>query len=144
MSTKNLEVEVQRQKNQAHLNELSLQQSLKEEETKVHIQDQELRREKAQKDQDLSYQKHQLDLRLAEVKAEVDSMVAKAGAVSPDLIAALQAFSDRALVEKVSASMSPLAILGGKSVADVIQNLLKGTTLENTLSEWSGSNEEKK
>jgi major vault protein len=55
MSTKNLEVEVQRQKNQAHLNELSLQQSLKEEETKVHIQDQELRREKAQKDQDLSY-----------------------------------------------------------------------------------------
>jgi major vault protein len=142
MSTKNLEVEVQRQNNQSHLNTLALQQNLKEEEARVHIQSQELLREKAQNDQNLTYQKHHLDLHLTEVKAEVEAMVAKAGAVSPDLIAALQSFSDRALVEKVSESMSPLAILGGKSVADVIQHLLKGTPLENTLLEWSKPTEE--
>ncbi|WP_096333460.1 hypothetical protein [Nannocystis exedens] len=35
-------------------------------------------------------------------------MVEKARAVSPDLIAALQAFGDRALAEKMAESMAPL------------------------------------
>ena len=67
------------------------------------------------------------ELRLKELAAEVNAVVEKAGAVSPELIAALQAFSDRALAEKMAESMAPLAILGGKSVAEVFSNLLKGT-----------------
>jgi len=71
----------------------------------------------------------ELSRRLKELEAEVQAVVHKAEAVSPDLVAALQAFSDRALVEKVSASMAPLAILGGDSVADVLGRLLAGTPL---------------
>mgnify|MGYP000601195052 CR=1 FL=1 len=75
----------------------------------------------------------ELARRLKELEAEVQAVVRKADAVSPDLVAALQAFSDRALVEKVSASMAPLAILGGDSVADVLGRLLAGTPLANAL-----------
>jgi major vault protein len=137
MSRKNLEVEIQRQNNQSQISELQQQESLKLEESKSQIQVQELQRQKAEHEQSLAYDKQKQALHLAEIQAEVEAMVAKAGAVSPDLIAALQAFSDRSLVEKVSASMSPLAILGGKSVSDVISGLLKGTTLENTLADWA-------
>jgi len=52
---------------------------------------------------------------------------------SPDLITALQAFSDKAVVEKMAESMAPLAILGGKSVAEVLSNLLKGRIVEKVL-----------
>ncbi|MEN9610434.1 MAG: hypothetical protein RLZZ628_1248 [Bacteroidota bacterium] len=74
-----------------------------------------------------------LQQRLLELKAEVDATVSKAAAVSPNLIAALQSFSNRALAEKVAVSMSPLSILGGKSVADVFSSLLKGTILSDVL-----------
>lgn len=71
--------------------------------------------------------------RLAELQAEAAAVVTKAGAVSPDLIAALQAFGDKALVERVSESMAPLAILGGESVVEVLAKLLAGTALEKVL-----------
>jgi len=75
-----------------------------------------------------------LNQKIQEIKTEVDAVVAKAEAVSPEFIAALQAFGDKALAEKMAESMAPLAILGGKSVAEVLNQLLKGTKLENIIS----------
>ena len=49
------------------------------------------------------------------------------------LIAALQAFGDRALAEKMAESMAPLAILGGESVSEVLGRLLRGTPLAKLL-----------
>lgn len=95
----------------------------------------ELARQKARLDQELDVAQRQLTQRLEELRAEVEAVVNKAGAVSPQLIAALQAFSDRALAEQMAESMAPLAILGGKSVADVLAQLLKGTVLEKVLSQ---------
>jgi major vault protein len=74
-----------------------------------------------------------LDQRVRELDAEVRAVAGKAAAVSPDLVAALQSFSDRALVERVAESMAPLAILGGESVADVLGRLLAGTALSEAL-----------
>lgn len=74
-----------------------------------------------------------LSQELARIKAEVEAVVAKAQAISPDLIAALQAFSDKALAEKMAQSMAPLAILGGNSVAEVLAKLLRGTVVEDVL-----------
>lgn len=82
---------------------------------------------------DLSIQQQQLDQRLRELQAEVTAVVEKARAVSPDLIAALQAFGDRALAEKMAESMAPLAILGGESVAEVLGRLLRGSPLARLL-----------
>ena len=74
-----------------------------------------------------------LEQRLRLLDAEVKALVEKAGAVSPDLVAALQGFSDRALTERVAESMAPLAILGGESVAEVLGRLLAGTPLAKAL-----------
>lgn len=75
----------------------------------------------------------ELALRLRELEAEVNAVAEKARAVSPDLIAALTAFGDRALAEKMAASMAPLAILGGESVSEVLARLLRGTKLARVL-----------
>ncbi len=40
--------------------------------------------------------------------------IEKVKAISPDLIAALQVFGDKALAEKMAESMAPLTILGGE------------------------------
>jgi major vault protein len=63
--------------------------------------------------------------------AEVRAVGEKAKALSPDLIAALQAFGDKALAEKMAESMAPLAILGGESVAAVLARLLEGSPIAN-------------
>jgi major vault protein len=90
----------------------------------------ELERQKATANLDIETAKQRLDQRLEALQAEVQAMVAKAEAISPDFIAALQAFGDKALAERMAESMAPLAILGGKSVAEVLSSLLKGTKLE--------------
>ncbi len=79
--------------------------------------------------QKLETQKAVLELELSKLAAQTDSLTKKAAAVSPDLIAALQAFGDKALLEKMSESMGPLAILGGKSVSDVLKGLVEHTPL---------------
>ncbi len=93
----------------------------------------ELARTKATAEQIHEQNVQQMQLVLQKLKAEVEAVTSKAKAVSPDLIAALQAFGDKALAEKMAESMAPLSIIGGKSIAEVFGNLLKGTVLEKVL-----------
>lgn len=93
----------------------------------------ELERQRLKYDLDLTVTSQKLLLKIEELKAEVEAVVSKSNAISPHLIAALQAFSDRALAQKIAESMAPLAIIGGKSVADVFSRLIKGTVLENVV-----------
>lgn len=55
--------------------------------------------------------------------------VDKAKALNPDFVAALNSFGERAIVEKVAQAMSPMALIGGNSVMDVLKKLLEGTNL---------------
>ncbi len=121
-----LQSEVQSQQN-------ALEAKLARQEILTQIDTSELERKKATKELELEMAQKALDQKLLEIKADVDAVVGKAKAVSPDLIAALQSFGDKALAEKMAESMAPLSILGGKSIADVFGNLLKGTKLENVL-----------
>lgn len=105
------------------------------------INEAELARQKSEHDLELSLAQQQLEQRLEELKAEVEAVVNKAEAVSPQLVSALQAFGDKALAEKMAESMAPLAILGGKSVADVFAQLLQGTALERVLASSNGQKE---
>lgn len=101
-------------------------------------------RQKAASDLELSIAQQKMQQRIEELKADVQAMVDKAGAVSPDLIAALQAFGDKALAERMAQSMAPLAILGGKSVADVLAQLLRGTPIEHLLADKTAKKPEVK
>lgn len=89
-----------------------------------------LGRERERLEQELSMARERNQQQLALMQGEVDAMARKAEAISPDLIAALQAFGDKALAERMAESMGPLAILGGTSVVDVLSQLLGGTNLE--------------
>lgn len=100
------------------------------------LQNSELARIKQQREQELELNRVQMEQRLEELKAQVEALVQRAHAVSPDLVAALQSFSDQHLAERVAQSMSPLAILGGKSVAEVFSQLLKGSPLEAAVRRW--------
>ncbi|MBX3169723.1 MAG: hypothetical protein KF760_20135 [Candidatus Eremiobacteraeota bacterium] len=95
-----------------------------------------LARSDKQQEQEVRFQQARLEQKLAELRAEVEAVVNKAGAVSPNLVAALQSFSDQQLAGKLAESMSPLAILGGKSVADVFTQLVKGSPLANAVEKW--------
>lgn len=122
---------------QAHIEaqQKQLEAKLNEQESLDKINAAELARQKAKQDLELAVAQQQLTQRLEALKAEVEAVVSKAGAVSPQLVAALQAFGDKALAEKMAESMAPLAILGGKSVAEVFAQLLQGTGLEQVLSQ---------
>ena len=88
-----------------------------------------LARERATAEQSIALDKERQAMRLAEIQAEVQAVVDKAKAIQPGLIEAINAFGERALIEKLASSMSPLAIIGGESVTDVVKRLLEGTKL---------------
>ncbi len=110
-----------------------LEANLAEQESLTQINDAELARKQKEEELLLEIAQKELNQELEQLQAEVQAVVNKAEAVSPNLIAALQAFADKSLAEKMAKSMSPLAILGGKSVAQVFTNMLKGTKLANVL-----------
>lgn len=95
----------------------------------------ELEQRKAESDQELALETSRQQLKLKEIEAQVAAVVEKSKAISPDLVAALSAFGERAMVEKVAEAMAPLGILSGgkKSVVEILQELLKGTVLANQL-----------
>jgi len=104
----------------------------------VKIKDINLGIERKQYDLDLQRNKDQQDLQLAKLKEEVKAHVEKAGAITPDFIAALEAFGDKAALQAACEAMAPLSILGGKNVAEVIQNMIGNTPLGDALSKVLG------
>lgn len=88
----------------------------------------ELKKADAEQDHVIAEQTQQLRIDL--IKAEASALVEQAKAYGPDVVAALQSFADKDLAGKLADSMGPLAILGGNSVIEVFQKLIKGTVLE--------------
>lgn len=107
-----------------------LESELEKQQLRSKISAEELLREKAKAMLSDEIEWKAVERRVHELKNEAETLVTKAGAVRPDLIAALQAFADRDLAGKLAESMSPLAILGGKSVIDVASGLFSGSGLE--------------
>jgi len=127
---KKLELATQKVESDAKVKELELNANLKQEELTKTISELELQREKAAGDQGIYFNEKNVALRAKELESEIRAITEKAKAITPDLISALQSFSDKEVLQKVAESMAPLAILGGESVADVFSKMLKGTKLE--------------
>ena len=53
--------------------------------------------------------------------------------ITPDLVAALSTKANADLLETATANMTPLAIAQNEYVADTINKLLRGTTLEGVI-----------
>lgn len=89
-----------------------------------------LARNQADWEQRLSIKKEEIALEIEMLMANSKELAERTKAVTPELIAALQTFGDKALVEKMASAMAPMALLGGNSVAEVLSNLLKGSGLD--------------
>jgi major vault protein len=127
---KKLHLEVTKIEAESKTKELKLETEKKEEILQTEINTIRLQKEKSISDQKWEVESRELELRIKQLESEVKAMVQRAEAISPDLIAALQAFGDKQLLERMAESMAPLAILGGESVSDVFARLMKGTKLE--------------
>ena len=74
--------------------------------------------------------KKEAETRLYEFMGRIDGSVKQAESLTPNLIAALQSVGDKRLLADMSTSMGPLALLGGESITDSLNKLIKGTPLE--------------
>ena len=93
----------------------------------------------SQRESELALDERGQAMELARIAADAQAVVEKARAISPDLIAALTAFSDRSMIEKVTASMAPLAMIKDTGVLEVVGDLLKGTSIAKHLLPANGS-----
>jgi major vault protein len=130
---KSLELSLSRIKSEVDTADMRLSHQLAQQGKLSDIARAELGREMERREQDIKFAQEALQQRIEELNAQVKAVVDKATAVSPDLIAAMQAFADKSLAEKMADTMAPLAILGGKSIAEVFAQLLKDTPLEEVL-----------
>jgi len=63
------------------------------------------------------------------LNARVEAFKNQMGALSPDLVATMKALGDQHLATELTKNLSPLAILGGTSVAEVATRLLQSLPL---------------
>jgi major vault protein len=92
-----------------------------------------LAREKAEHDAEIEHK-----TRLAEIEAAKQATYAATikeiiSGISPDLVASLSTKANADMLIEVSKNISPYALARGESVAGFVNELLKGTTLEDTL-----------
>ena len=78
----------------------------------------------------LDYEKAQASLEAQREAAYAQTVKEIVQSISPDLVAALTTSSNEHLLAEATKNMSPYAIANGTSVADTINTLVRGTSLE--------------
>ena len=92
-----------------------------------------LARDKAENDAKVALQKELEAIEEAKQKVYAETIKEIMGAVSPDLIAALSTKANAELLTEATKNLSPLAIARGESVAETVNTLMRGTSLEGIL-----------
>ncbi len=87
-------------------------------------------RNQADMDQRLASEKEHLEMLLKELEGMNK-------VVTPQLVAALQAFGDKHLAAKLAESMAPLAMIRNEGVAESLSTLLRGTSLESVIRQFA-------
>ena len=98
------------------------------------IQKEELARKQAIIDLQNAEATKKAEIEAARQKAYADTVKQIVESISPDLVAALSTKANAELLETATRSMAPYAIAKGESVAETINTLMRGTTLENVIS----------
>ena len=103
------------------------------------INEAKLARDKAENDAKIALQKELAAIDEAKQKAYADTVKEIMASVSPDLVAALSAKANADLLTEATKHMSPYAIARGASVADTVDVLMRGTSLEGVLTDIAKS-----
>ena len=94
------------------------------------IQTAEMERQKEKQDAEIAHEKELAEIEKSKQEAYANTVKEIMSAVSPDLIAAISAKAKTDILKEGMASMSPYALANGESVADTVNKLLRGTSLE--------------
>jgi major vault protein len=97
------------------------------------IHDASLARKDKDHAQDIEYKKNLAALEQAKQKAYADTVASIVKAISPDLVAAMNSKSNADMTVAISEAMAPYALAKNESVAEVVNKLLRGTSLEDTI-----------
>ncbi|MBI4032263.1 hypothetical protein HY374_00985 [Candidatus Berkelbacteria bacterium] len=107
--------------------ELNLQQEAQD--VKDELSKRELARERAKMELRVEEQGKLMDLELLLSRGKAEAMALQAQAVTPGLVEALTAVGRSELALESIKSMAPMAMLGGTSVANVLNNILTDTPI---------------
>ncbi len=97
------------------------------------IQAEELKRTKAQTDAVIDKQRDIAAIEKAKQESYANTIKTIVEAIGPDLVAALTAKANADILDSATKHMSPYAIAKDEAVADTVNTLLRGTTLENVV-----------
>ena len=97
------------------------------------IHEAQLARDRKADDERIATEKSLAAIEEAKQKAYAETVAKIYAAISPDLVAALQAQSNASIMSGIGQAVSPIAIAKGESVADAINTLIRGTSLEKTM-----------
>lgn len=106
------------------------------------IQESQLDRAKKEDEAKIATEKQLAEIEKARQTAYAETVANIMKSVSPDLVAALTSKANASMLETVTKSMSPYAIAQGESVADVTNQLLRGTTLEEVIENMAAAKSE--
>ena len=87
-------------------------------------------REVAENNVTIDYQKKQAEIEERKQAVYAATIKEIVSAITPDLIAALTTKANAELLETATKHMSPYAIAEGESVAETVNRLMRGTSLE--------------
>ena len=99
------------------------------------INDAKLARDKAENDAKVALQRELEAIEEARQKSYAETVKEIMASVSPDLIAALSTKANAELLTEATKNMSPYAIARGASIADTVDVLMRGTSLEGVLTD---------
>ena len=94
------------------------------------IQSAEMARIKEKRDAEIAHAKELAKIEKAKQEAYAATVKEIMSSIQPDLVAAISASTQAELLKEGMASISPYAIANGESVADTVNKLLRGTSLE--------------
>lgn len=94
------------------------------------INESELKRKQADADTDDKIRTQENNAYIALQNAQAESIEKIMTSITPDLVAAMTSSSNAELLKKVAGKMSPYAIARGESIADTVNLLVRGTSLE--------------
>ena len=139
LELKNL-YETQQLKNEEELAAAKREQAKAEKQAEADLQELQdaihkakLERDKAIENARLNIERQMAAIEKGKQKAYAETVEKIMGAISEDLVAAMTSKANNDMLETVTKSMSPYAIAQGESVVDVTNKLLRGTSLEDTL-----------
>lgn len=92
-----------------------------------------LARKEKDYEQDLEYKKNLAELEQAKQQAYASTVSQIMMSIGPDLVAAMNSKSNADMTVAISEALAPYALAKGESVADVVNKLLRGTSLEDAV-----------